>query len=229
MNEWLSYRLSDFVMFSARVYERQIELYNREFAGLQILALCLAVTMIWICLRRPTLANRIVPVILGLGWLWVAWSFLWRRYAEINLLAEYAAIAFALEGAAFLVLALRKRGVAVQLPSASMSSLALAVIALPLFFYPLIAPLTGSPIAAAEFFLMTPDPTALGTLAILAFSGTRLRWLLMIAPTLWCALSAAMLWTLDLPSSRVLAAALPVVLILAVVRGLRRTSAASSP
>lgn len=227
MNEWLSYRLSDFVMFSARVYERQIELYNKEFAGLQVLALCLAVIMTWICLRPSTPANRILPVILGLGWLWVAWSFLWRRYAGINLLAEYAAIAFALEGAAFLVLALRKRGVAIELPSGGMTYPALAVIVLPLVFYPLIAPLTGSPIAAAEFFLMTPDPTALGTLAILAFSGTRPRWLLMIAPTLWCALSAAMLWTLDLPSSRALAAALPVVLILIAVRGLRKTSVSS--
>jgi len=222
MKEWLSYRLSDFVMFSARVYDRQIELHNERLAGLQILSIGFGIVLLWMCSRATSLTNRILPAVLGVGWVFVAWSFLWLRYAEINLLAEYAAPAFAAQGVALLALSLRGGGIAMQLPAGYFHYPALGFIAVAVLGFPLIAPAAGKPFATAEYFLMMPDPTALGTLAVLAFSATPLRWLLMIVPVLWCVLSGAMLWTLDMPTAPVLAVAAPILLVLAVLTVFRR-------
>jgi hypothetical protein len=41
-----------------------------------------------------------------------------------------------------------------------------------------------------------PDPTAIATLAFLAMAAGRVRWLLMIIPALWCAISSITLWTM---------------------------------
>jgi hypothetical protein len=216
MNDWLSYRLSDFVMFSARVYDRQIELHNQQFAGLQFLSMALGLAVLWMCGRPSSAAQRVLPVVLGLGWVWVGWSFLWRRYAEINLLAEYAAPAFALQGIGLLALGLTGKGLDIRLPAGLSRYLVLAVIAVPVLAYPLFAPLFGKPVSTSGYFLLMPDPTALASLLVLAFSALRLRWFLMVAPAIWCALSALMLSTLDLPDAWVLAAGLAVFAVAAV-------------
>ena len=43
---------------------------------------------------------------------------------------------------------------------------------------------------------MAPDPTAVGTLAVLAIVRGRVRWMLFPIPVLWCAISGATLWTM---------------------------------
>ncbi len=48
----------------------------------------------------------------------------------------------------------------------------------------------------AEIFGVTPDPTAIGTLATLALVRGRIRWLLLVVPLLWCAVAAATLWAM---------------------------------
>ena len=49
----------------------------------------------------------------------------------------------------------------------------------------------------AEVFGIAPDPTAVATLALLAVTRGRSRWLAMPVPLLWCVLSAATLWTME--------------------------------
>ena len=71
-----------------------------------------------------------------------------------------------------------------------------ALLAGALIGYPLLAPLMGRPWFAAEIFGIAPDPTAVGTLAVLALADGRMRWLLLLVPCLWCAISGATLWTM---------------------------------
>ena len=62
---------------------------------------------------------------------------------------------------------------------------------------PLIGPLLGRPWGQVEVFGMAPDPTVTVTLAMLAKSqGDRLSVVLWPIPMLWCAASAATLWTM---------------------------------
>jgi hypothetical protein len=82
------------------------------------------------------------------------------------------------------------------------------------FVQPLIAPLTGRGWLQAEVFGVTPDPTVVATLGVVLASGRRARWRLGILPFMWCALSGAVLWTLDAPVDAVV---LPIAAILVLV------------
>src|SRR5919112_722982 len=98
MSEWWTYRLSDFALFSERVYYRLFELQNEALWPWQILAIALGLVLL-VLLARPTPhARGIVPFLLGAAWLWIGWSYFWRSYATINWAAAHIAPAAALEG-----------------------------------------------------------------------------------------------------------------------------------
>ncbi|MEM9107334.1 MAG: DUF6064 family protein, partial [Pseudomonadota bacterium] len=184
--DWLSYRLSDFVMFSERAYQRQIQLYNESWFGLQALALILGAVILWQVLRPSEKSVRVIPILLAMAWFWVAWSFLWARYAEINLFALYAAPAFAVQGLAFLAVAALPNGLRMALPSGLLKLPVVLLLLLTLLLYPLLAPLTGKTLMRAEAFALLPDPTALATLALLSLCIGPVRWPLMVIPFVWC-------------------------------------------
>lgn len=217
--DWLDYRLSDFVMISPQVYERQLILHNREMLGLQAICLVIGAIITWSVLRRPTSASRIVPFLLGLVWIWVAWSFLWQRFGELNLVAGYAAPAFAVQGIFLLAFALRRNGLAIGPVFGFAKSVAATIAAFVLLLYPLVTIISGGQWMAAEFFGLMADPTAISTLAVLALSQSRARWPLMLIPLAWCASSAATLWTLGLPQFWVVAIAPILLLLIAVLPG----------
>ena len=53
MDEWWTYRLSDFLLFSPHTYYRLFELYNIDVWPLQILALSLGIAVIVLIKRQP--------------------------------------------------------------------------------------------------------------------------------------------------------------------------------
>jgi uncharacterized protein DUF6064 len=197
MSEWWTYTLSDFLLFSPLVYYRLFEIHNRALWPAQIATLALGLvvmTLLW----WPTRArDRVVPAILGALWLFIAWSFVWERYATINWAAPYVAPAFALEGLLLIwpgALGNRSAFAAERDP---LPMLGLVLFALCLFGYPLLPWLAGRPWWAAEVFGVAPDPTAAATLAALALARGRVRWALMIVPLLWCAITGATLWAME--------------------------------
>jgi hypothetical protein len=196
MSEWWTYTLSDFLLFSPRVYYRLFELHNGALWPAQPLTIALGLA-IAIMLRRPVWAReRIIPVLLGGLWLWIAWAFFWERYATINWASVYVAPVFALQGLLLVgsglagALSFERNGTTVDF--AGLGLLVLAVGA-----YPLLAPLMGRPWLSAEIFGVAPDPTAVATLAVLALAIGRLRWVLMIIPLLWCAVTGLTLSTME--------------------------------
>lgn len=225
IGDWLSYRLSDFVMFSALVYDRQVALYNREMAGLQVAAVLIGAGLLWQTVRPHDVARRAVPAVLGLLWLWVAWGFLWQRYGDINLIARWAAPAFALQGLALMACSINRDGLALRSPRGTPHVPATGLLALTLILYPLFAPATGRPVLSAEFFGLMPDPTALGTLCLLALSKRPVRFALLVVPAVWCALSASTLWVLESRTAWVVAITAACALLLA----FRQSSVSSGP
>ena len=57
-----------------------------------------------------------------------------------------------------------------------------------------------------ELFGLMPDPTTIVTLGLLLIVG-RLRWLLLPIPIMWCWISGATLWAMDMPEFWVMPAA----------------------
>jgi Family of unknown function (DUF6064) len=196
MSEWWTYTLSDFLLFSPRVYHRLFELHNRELWPAQVLTVALGLAILVMLLRPVSARQRIIPVTLGALWIWIAWAFFWERYATINWASVYVAPVFGLEGFLLVGSALGgqlrfgRDGTVADLAGVVLFVLALGV-------YPLLALLMGRPWLAAEIFGVAPDPTTVATLAVLALAGGRVRWLLMIIPLLWCAVTGLTLWTME--------------------------------
>src|SRR5262245_61678104 len=79
MSEWWSYRPSDFLMFSPRIYWRLFGSINEAFWPAQpaLIALGLA----WLARAR---AQRLAAGALAIASVVVAWAFLWQRFTPIN-------------------------------------------------------------------------------------------------------------------------------------------------
>jgi uncharacterized membrane protein YuzA (DUF378 family) len=194
-----SYSLSDFLLFAPRVYERLFELHNDAMWPAHCVAVLSGFAIISFVIRTRAWSGRVVYAVLGIAWLVVAWAFFLRRYQTINWAADYVAPVIASEGVLLLVLAVLARAPDPIFRRTSAGVTAMAVLLVGLLGYPLIAPLSGRSWHSAEFFGLTPDPTAVVTLAVMALSSGAARWMAILIPTAWCIVTGLTLWALSWP------------------------------
>ena len=179
MTEWWTYRIADFKLFSARTYIRLFERYNHDVWPLHVFALIIGVLIIIFTIRsRP----RVVAPLLAAVWIWVAYAFLWKRFATIQTAATWFAIAFVIQ--ALLILWRLSRP---ALPRVRAVGVAVAMFAVA------IEPLVHWMAGRIEVFGITPDPTVVATMGIALALGSRV---LLAIPLLWCAVTGATLWEL---------------------------------
>ena len=205
MGEWSTYSLDDFLMFSARAWYRMLELHNRAWWPLQIVAAALGLCLTWALHRRLRPALRLGLVLAGAGLLFVAWSFHWGPHAGINLAAPYFALAFGAQGVWMIGLALLRPGLVLERGSDATTRLALALLVGALLLFPVLAVVWMRPMAQAQWFALAPDPTMLAALAVVLLlprsQGLRrpalTSALLMVVPLSWSAATGLTLWTLD--------------------------------
>ena len=195
MSEWWSYRPSDFLMFSPRIYWRLFESINEAFWPAQPVVIALGLA--WLLRARP--APRLAAGVLAMASIVVAWAFLWQRFTPINWPAQYFALVFGLQGVLLMALAFGGGWQPTRSPAARRTGVGL--IAWALLAHPLLAPAFGRPWTQAEVFGLAPDPTAIATLGwLLSVEGTHTAriGLLMsrVFAALWLAAAAAMLATM---------------------------------
>lgn len=216
MADWLSYTLSDFLLFSSATYHRLFAFHNAAIWPAHVAAGALSLLLLWL-LARGGEGMRWACVILAAAWAWVGWTFVWQRYATINWAAAYVAPLFALEAALLLWAAFRVVGNETTRHDVG-ARIGLGILAFAVLLMPLSGPLLGRPWTQAELFGLAPDPTAVGTLgAVLAMGRRRASWMLMPVPLLWCGLSAATLWTMGAPEAWVMLAAAVLAVLCAVL------------
>ena len=97
MSEWLTYSLSELLLFSPRTYYRLFALYNLAIWPAQIVAAVLGLATLALMRTGGEWRGRGVAAILAACWLWVAWAYLLTRYDSINWAAKYFAVGFAIE------------------------------------------------------------------------------------------------------------------------------------
>lgn len=191
MDDWLSYRLSDLILFSPQTYYRMFAQYHARIFPLQVIFLASAIALPIIMRRSPERAERVVAAVLAAWWLWVAIAFHLARYSTINWAARSFALVFAAQGLLLAWFALTHRR-----PRSMPNQLG----AFGLFGVAALAPagslLAGRELTQLELIGVTPDPTAIATLAF-AVTATRFRLALAIIPLVWCAIGGATLWALD--------------------------------
>jgi hypothetical protein len=218
VSEWWTYRLSDFLLFSAPTYHRLFELHNAAWWPAQLLALALGLGLAGLAWRAwragPAHAGRdarLALALLGAVWGAVAWAFLLQRYAAINWAAPWMAAAFALQGLALLGAAALAGRWRLRWAQQGPRGLGLGLLLFALLVQPLLGPLLGRPWAQAEVFGLAPDPTVLATLGVLLLlrreGGADITAWLWTVPLLWCAISGATLWALQSPEAGLMPAA----------------------
>jgi len=196
MSEWWTYSLRDLLLFSPRTYYRLFELYNLDMWPLQLVTVAMGFAVLLLWRHGGATAGRIIAALLALCWLWVAWAYHWQRYATINWVASYFAVAFALQ-AILLVWLGAVRGKFIQnIPAGKRQHTGLMLIAFALFCYPLLGPVLGRSWLQSEIFGMAPDPTALAMLGTLLLYRARPLWWLYPVPVVWCLISGATLWAM---------------------------------
>ena len=107
MSEWWTYRPADFLMFAPRTYWRLFELHNQAWWPAHVLAVLAGLAILVGLWRSGPAALRFATGVLALGCAFVAWTFLWQRYAVINWAATGFAWAFGAQAVGLLVLTTR--------------------------------------------------------------------------------------------------------------------------
>jgi hypothetical protein len=203
MSEWLTYSLSDLLLFSPRTYYRLFELYNLAIWPAQILAIALGIAVLALLRSDRRWQGRAIAAILAACWLWVAGAYLLTRYNTINWAAEYFAVGFAIEALLLLWTGVIRDRLILR-PGADVTGRAgLCIFLFALIVQPLIGPLVGRPWLQVEIFGVAPDPTAVATLGIL-LTATRPHWGLLLIPLIWLAISGATLWTMQSPDASIM-------------------------
>lgn len=226
MEEWWSYAISDFLLFSPRTYYRLYELYNRAVWPAHVLAIAFAVGILFLLRRGTPMRNRCVTAALVVSWLWIAWGFHYTRYSTINWPVVYVAVIFAVEAIA-LLLAGVVGGELMYKPGGDLPGwVGLILFVFACIAYPLIGIWSGREWVQIEIFGLAPDPTAVGTAGLLMLARARLRFALLLIPLLWCAFTALTLYALEASEALVPAIAATIALATGFYSAFRPTRAA---
>src|SRR5262252_3128149 len=101
MTEWWTYRLTSFLLFSPRTYHRLFELYNLAIWPAQLAGVAIGLAIVALLIGSRPRRDRFICALIAACWLWVAFAFLYQRYAQINWVAPWFAAAFGLEAVFF--------------------------------------------------------------------------------------------------------------------------------
>jgi hypothetical protein len=189
MEDLLSYRLSDLLLFSEQTYLRQFELYNRLLFPFQYLTFIIGLIMLPALVKqgRPVLI-RSVLLLIAACWLWVAYAFIWNLYGNINWMARYLVVVFILQ-AVLLGCAARNNKQTFDPPGIHITSYTgILLWFAALFAFPLIELLNGRSWQQLSAFALTPD--SLATLNISLMLIFRLPWYSFVPATIWLLFSS---------------------------------------
>ena len=201
MSEWWTYRLTSFLLFSPRTYYRLLELYNLAIWPAQLAGVAIGLAIVALLIGKRDHRDRIIAGLLAVCWLWVAWAFHYQRYAQINWAAQWCAWAFAFQALLLVVVGVLAGRLVLQPASGRKLRIAISIVAITVLGYPVLALLAGRPWSTVETFGVAADPTAIASVAVLALVRGRIRWLLLVVPLLWCAITAATLWAMKAPEA----------------------------
>jgi len=188
MGELASYRLSDFILFSQAAYYRQFEFYNQAIWPLHIVAIIFALIIFYTLWKKPFWAGRGVALLLVVSWIWVAWAFLYQRFYQIHVVADWYALGFILQAGLIVWYGLIKKRFTQLSESRLGVKIGTGILFVALVFYPFIAFIVGRSWTQFELFALSPDPTVLATLAILLLYKASVA--LYVIPVIWILLSA---------------------------------------
>ncbi len=194
MGDLTSYRFSDFILFSQTVYYRQFEIYNLAIWPLHLVALLCSFVIIYALWKKPVWAGRCIAAILVLSWLWVAWAFLYERFYQIHVVANWYALVFVLQAGFIAWYGLINNQFKIFVKSALRIKIGFGLLLISFILYPFFPYLSGRSWQQFEMFALAPDPTVLATLAILLIYKSPKS--LSVIPIIWVFVSGMTLYVM---------------------------------
>ena len=161
MSDWLSFCLSDFLLFGPPAFWQLFAQGNQLFPPLPFALIGVMGLLVLTQRDRP----RLLLIALAVFWGWLAYDFFAIRYFSINWAASYLVPVIAFQG--ILLLGFGALGRAARLGTGTGALLSYAV-----FVHPLWPLVFGRAATQAEIVGLAPDPTAIATLGVV----TAFRW-----------------------------------------------------
>ncbi|WP_126454403.1 DUF6064 family protein [Sulfuriflexus mobilis] len=194
MGDLTDYRLSDFILFSETAYYRQFELYNQAIWPLHCVAILFSLLMLYMLWKNSAWAGRVISGLLVVSWLWVAWAFLYQRFYQIHVVADWYALGFVLHAGFLAWYGVVKNRFDRVVSSRPGMIIGAALLSIALIVYPFIAVIRGRGWMQFEMFALAPDPTVLATVAILLFY--KAPKVLYAIPIIWVLISGMTLYVM---------------------------------
>ncbi len=197
MDTWFSYRLSDFILFSERVYWRLFDQVN-DLAGAFLTALialgCLLLVSVW---SRHRAVRKATAVLLAAFWVSSAILFLWFYYTPVNWAARYAVPVFILEAGLIVLFSFTGQLNRPVHRKDVKGWLGFVLLAYAVVIHPFTSLVFGRTLASAEIVGLAPDATAMATLGVMLVTAqTKALWLLLPIPVVALTLSGLTLQAL---------------------------------
>ncbi|MBK5968039.1 MULTISPECIES: DUF6064 family protein [Thiorhodovibrio] len=195
MGELSSYALSDFIAFSSDTYLRLFARLNAELTPLVVAAWIMGLAMLLLVFCPSPRRRPVALALLGMAWMLCAWAYHWRLYRELLWAADWFAVAFALQGAVLMLIALSHAAASEAPLTRARRWPGLALCALGLIGIPALqlGLEDGRSAGALAWFGSAPDPTTVVTLGVLLLLSSELPWQRWIAwpiPLFWCLISS---------------------------------------
>lgn len=195
MQEILSYRLSDLLLFSQQSYWRQFELYNHWISPFQWLFYLYGILFLVTRLSRlPSFTRPLFLVTVPL-WLICSYGYLWQFYGAINWLAEYFIGLFVIQSILILWIGIVKYPCSKSKPSRFYDQTAILLCVLTLIVQPGVEYLHGRNWDQFSVFAATPDSLSYITLCFMLILRLPLYFFLPVA--IWLVFSALTYLAMD--------------------------------
>lgn len=204
--DWASYTLSDFILFSPEAYLALFDgQYNfrRRFVLITLDIASILVLIPLIGIRPKVFWSRLGSLCLAATLIFVAYDFLWLRFLPINYMARYYAIGFVVQALLIFYVGVVRGQLFVVAPRGYSRTVGLGLVGYGFIFKLIVDSLISNNWIRSDFFGEAPDPTVIVLIGILILSkealGQRWNMILLALPILWCVISGLTLMGLDLP------------------------------
>jgi hypothetical protein len=216
MQDWLSYRISDFLMYSPDIYYRLLGRYNAALWPVHYLAFAITLVALWLMWKPRRHSGLLVGLVAASGWGFTGEVFFQHYYATISWAAPYFAYGFMAQ-AVLLVFAGARGWLHFEAAPRAIRFAGFLLFTAVLLGMPMLAMVEGRALGQDEIVWLTPDATVLATFAAF-ITAARCHGLLYIIPLCWATLNGALLWAMESESWWLM----PVMALAAVLTGLYR-------
>ena len=158
--------------------------YNQSIFPLQILFYILAVTIIFLSIKKTAFADKLINTLLAFFWIWMGLIYHFRFFTSINKAAYLFGSLFIIEGMLFLYFGMFRQRLRYRFKPDGPGITGAVLIAFALVVYPLLGYLFGHIYPASPTFGL-PCPTTIFCLGMLLWTREKCPWAILIIPVIW--------------------------------------------